>query len=275
MTNLMVESLKTEVKYICYHGSWSKTLANTLHTLVHFLFVYPSPDLGINSSWRVGTTFSLVFCISPTHSFPRSPKLDPLVFLSLGSYLAHFCTIQCLKQKRMSGASCESYFWPLVLLSRLQPLSHLLRQSRVIQRPPHFVSSALVRFGLSSYSMFLFQHYLQPTPPSSLQCNSITCCFPETPRGIFLPMDRLSSANFVSGLYNLQLDFPLTLLHPSVGHPPWCCLGSLVPLALQPSLGDEISYLVTSAAQNSEKIKVSQIFESSFLCPFPLPRIRE
>ena len=161
-----------QVKYICYHGSWSKTLANTLHTLVHFLFVYPSPDLGINSSWRVGTTFSLVFCISPTHSFPRSPKLDPLVFLSLGSYLAHFCTIQCLKQKRMSGASCESYFWPLVLLSRLQPLSHLLRQSRVIQRPPHFVSSALVRFGLSSYSMFLFQLYPARTLKNKILQNS-------------------------------------------------------------------------------------------------------
>ena len=82
---------------------WSLVKNVGLHTaLVYpspFLFVYPSPDTGINSSWRIGTTFSLVFCFSPTHSFPRSPKLDPLVFLSLGSHLAHFCTIQCLKQK--------------------------------------------------------------------------------------------------------------------------------------------------------------------------------
>lgn len=66
----------------------------------HTALVYPIPDLGIKSSWWVGTFLAGV-CYSATHSFPISSKVDPIISGSLLVYISVF-------EGEWDGISCES-----------------------------------------------------------------------------------------------------------------------------------------------------------------------
>lgn len=74
------------------------TLARELEK--HPALVYPIPDLGIKSSWWVGT-FHAGLCYSATHSFPTSSKMDPMISGSLPVCISVF-------GEELDGTSCES-----------------------------------------------------------------------------------------------------------------------------------------------------------------------
>lgn len=154
--------------------------------------------------------------------FPPDPQLDPLIFPSSGSLLAHLYTLQCLRQE---WVVVVSYSFGLLYCAQGYHLLHTYYG--IVQRT----------IPCSYFSIISSPHPHLHLAFSSLAhfCSQIA----EQLGNIFLPIRRLSNANFVSGLHNL-LDFPLTLLHSSAGQLVFCyvILECKVPL---------VTYLPTSS----------------------------
>lgn len=193
----------------------------------HPALVYPIPDLGIKSSWWVGT-FPAGVCYSATHSFPISSKVDPMISGSL------LCTFQCLKKNWMGlvvshrfGQQCCAPGYNLL------PPPHLLRDK---VHTPKISPLPLICLSLLLPS-FLF-HVL-------ISAWSLTHTSIPTQGFVLLPASVLRqqpspggclSAHVRTPMPALSLDFIIYSLLCSTH--PWtptalpCNLGSRVPLAL-------------------------------------------
>lgn len=66
----------------------------------HTAWVYPTPDLGVTSSWW-GGSFHAGVCYSAARSFPISSKVDPVISGSLLVYISVF-------EEELGGTGCES-----------------------------------------------------------------------------------------------------------------------------------------------------------------------